>query len=139
MPRHACAGCGGLRLLQVHRFGAGYARTLATWRETFLANVGDVYELGYDDTFCRMWEFYLPYCEAGFRSGDLDGVQVAFERVLTQAPRTASGEQRVGGVAGLRLTTGNALRLLDRLRGASSTSRSAVEPDAGCGHRVPGG
>jgi cyclopropane-fatty-acyl-phospholipid synthase len=76
----ASAAC-GLRLLQVHRFGASYARTLTTWRETFLANVGNVHELGYDHTFCRMWEFYLAYCEAGFRSGDLDVVQVAFERV----------------------------------------------------------
>lgn len=76
----ASAAC-GLRLLQVHRFGASYARTLTTWRETFLANVCNVHELGYDDTFCRMWEFYLAYCEAGFRSGDLDVVQVAFERV----------------------------------------------------------
>lgn len=76
----ASAAC-GLRLRQVHRFGASYARTLTTWRETFLANVGNVHELGYDDTFCRMWEFYLAYCEAGFRSGDLDVVQVAFERV----------------------------------------------------------
>lgn len=71
----------GLKQLETIRFGADYARTLQMWRETFLNNISRVHELGYDDTFCRMWEFYLAYSEAGFLSGDLDVVQIAFERV----------------------------------------------------------
>ena len=36
--------------------------------------------LGFDDRFCRMWEFYLAYCEAGFRTGYLDVAQIRIER-----------------------------------------------------------
>jgi cyclopropane-fatty-acyl-phospholipid synthase len=36
--------------------------------------------LGFDDTFRRMWEFYLAYCEAGFRTGAIGDVQLALER-----------------------------------------------------------
>jgi cyclopropane-fatty-acyl-phospholipid synthase len=39
-----------------------------------------VQALGFDDRFCRMWEFYLAYCEAGFRTGYLDVAQIRIER-----------------------------------------------------------
>lgn len=44
-----------------------YARTLADWRERFLSQLSAVREQGFDETFIRMWHFYLAYCEGGFR------------------------------------------------------------------------
>jgi cyclopropane-fatty-acyl-phospholipid synthase len=48
-------------------FGPSYARTLEAWRERFLARLPEVWRLGYDERFIRLWEFYLAYCEGGFR------------------------------------------------------------------------
>ncbi|MGH3368378.1 MAG: class I SAM-dependent methyltransferase, partial [Nocardioidaceae bacterium] len=48
--------------------------------ERFLANWPTVRDLGFDGTFRRMWEFYLAYCEAGFRAGYLDVAQIRLER-----------------------------------------------------------
>jgi cyclopropane-fatty-acyl-phospholipid synthase len=44
-----------------------YARTLACWRERFWNNIANVRQQGFDDVFIRMWDFYLAYCEGGFR------------------------------------------------------------------------
>lgn len=63
---------GGLSVLHRRSFGAHYAETLRQWRERFLAGADAVGALGFDPVFRRMWEFYLAYCEAGFRTGRLD-------------------------------------------------------------------
>ena len=60
--------------------GRHYAHTLRLWREQFVASWQGVLDLGFDDRFCRMWEFYLAYCEAGFRTGYLDVAQIRIER-----------------------------------------------------------
>ncbi|MBQ0855329.1 class I SAM-dependent methyltransferase [Streptomyces sp. NPDC057621] len=52
--------------------GAHYAETLRLWRERFTERADEVDALGFDETFRRMWTFYLSYSEAGFRSGYLD-------------------------------------------------------------------
>ncbi len=70
----------GLRISERRSLGPDYARTLAHWRETFLARWEDVAGLGFDETFRRMWEFYLAYCEAGFRVGYLDVYQLSLTR-----------------------------------------------------------
>ena len=44
-----------------------YAQTLACWRERFWQKIEDVRAQGFDETFIRMWDFYLAYCEGGFR------------------------------------------------------------------------
>jgi cyclopropane-fatty-acyl-phospholipid synthase len=69
-----------LRVSATHPFGQHYAHTLRLWREQFLANWPTVQSLGFDDTFRRMWEFYLAYCEAGFRTGYLDVAQITMRR-----------------------------------------------------------
>ena len=52
-----------IEILRLH-----YAETLRHWRERFLANRDQIKHLaGYDDRFCRMWEFYLAGCEVAFR------------------------------------------------------------------------
>ena len=61
-------------------FGLDYARTLAEWNARFQARWAEIEPLGFDARFKRMWEFYLAYCEAGFRSGATDVTQVALVR-----------------------------------------------------------
>lgn len=60
--------------------GAHYAETLRLWRERFTSRRDDVAALGFDTTFMRMWQFYLAYSEAGFRSGYLDVHQLQLTR-----------------------------------------------------------
>ncbi|MFC0436709.1 cyclopropane-fatty-acyl-phospholipid synthase family protein [Kutzneria buriramensis] len=62
----------GLRVLHDRAFGQDYAQTLRLWRRRFLDRWQEVAALGFDETFRRMWEFYLAYSEAGFRAGYLD-------------------------------------------------------------------
>jgi cyclopropane-fatty-acyl-phospholipid synthase len=62
----------GLAITARHRLGEHYARTLREWRDRFTAAADRVSDLGFDDTFRRLWELYLAYCEAGFRSRYLD-------------------------------------------------------------------
>jgi cyclopropane-fatty-acyl-phospholipid synthase len=69
-----------LSIVDTLRMGSSYAETLRSWRERFLANAERVDELGFDKTFRRMWEFYLAYCEAGFRAGYLDVAQIVMAR-----------------------------------------------------------
>ena len=52
-----------LRLLHLEDFASHYARTLAEWRKRFNDEKERILQLGYDERFCRMWEFYLAYCE----------------------------------------------------------------------------
>lgn len=69
----------GLRVAERRSIGPDYARTLAHWRTTFLSRWSEISALGFDDTFRRMWEFYLAYSEAGFRVGYLDVQQFSLQ------------------------------------------------------------
>jgi len=53
-------------------FGDSYALTLKEWRQRFLENWAEIATLGFDEPFRRLWEFYLCYCEAGFRARTID-------------------------------------------------------------------
>ena len=64
-----------LGLLKVNSYSDDYAKTLAIWRENFLKAWTNIAPLGFDETFKRMWEFYLSYCEAGFKSKNIDLIQ----------------------------------------------------------------
>ncbi|QXQ00739.1 cyclopropane-fatty-acyl-phospholipid synthase family protein [Stenotrophomonas indicatrix] len=55
-----------LQLIAQQDFGHSYALTLRAWRQRFLAQLPAVRAQGFDDRFCRLWEFYLAYCEGGF-------------------------------------------------------------------------
>lgn len=72
----------GLYQTDVVRFGLDYADTLAEWTRRFDAAWGDIRHKGeaFDDRFRRLWRFYLAYCEAGFRSGRTDVIQIALDR-----------------------------------------------------------
>ena len=64
-----------LNLLKINSYPDDYAKTLAIWRENFLKVWSNIAPLGFDETFKRMWEFYLSYCEAGFKSKNIDLIQ----------------------------------------------------------------
>jgi cyclopropane-fatty-acyl-phospholipid synthase len=55
-----------LALIGLEDFGSSYARTLQAWRQQFLRQLPAVRRQGFDESFIRMWEFYLAYCEGGF-------------------------------------------------------------------------
>lgn len=67
-----------LRTVDMTSLRPHYAETLRLWRERFLVERDAVAALGFDDVFHRMWELYLAYSEAGFRSGYLDVYQWTF-------------------------------------------------------------
>ncbi len=62
----------GLTLQHAEHFGLSYALTLAEWRRRFHASWPKLKAMGFDETFRRKWEYYLSYCETGFRLGTLD-------------------------------------------------------------------
>jgi len=70
----------GLKRDQVDRFGVSYAETLAEWGRRFRGAWGDIRPMGFDERFKRLWQFYLSYCEAGFRTGNTDVVQIALAK-----------------------------------------------------------
>lgn len=65
-----------LRLLDLQDIGPHYAPTLAAWRHNFFAQIEKVRALGYTETFIKMWEFYLCYCEGGFEERALGDVHL---------------------------------------------------------------
>ena len=72
----------GLEWIGYTEHGASYARTLAAWDERFTTAWPAIEsELeGFDEGFRRMWHYYFAYCEAGFRTGRIDGIQVTYRR-----------------------------------------------------------
>jgi cyclopropane-fatty-acyl-phospholipid synthase len=69
-----------LRVTRQRELRPHYARTLRLWRERFLGQWPRIHAQGFDETFRRMWEFYLAYSEAGFRSGYLGVSQLQLTR-----------------------------------------------------------
>ena len=66
------SGAAGLVQDETEFFRLSYARTLAEWNRRFQKAWPDVADLGFDMPFKRMWEYYLSYCEAGFKAGNID-------------------------------------------------------------------
>ncbi len=62
----------GLTLAHQHHFAPAYAATLAEWRRRFEAARETMLAGGFDERFCRLWTYYLCYCEAGFATGQID-------------------------------------------------------------------
>lgn len=69
-----------LRTVDMTSLRPHYAETLRLWREQFMQRRDTLAHLGFDELFGRMWELYLAYSEAGFRSGYLDVYQWTFAR-----------------------------------------------------------
>ena len=65
----------GLNFDQCNSYGLHYSSTLKIWRDKFSERWEEISEQGFDNTFKRMWNFYLSYCEAGFKSKNIDLIQ----------------------------------------------------------------
>jgi cyclopropane-fatty-acyl-phospholipid synthase len=75
-----------LRLYHLEDIGLHYAATLRLWRENLHANVERVRALGYPESFIRMWEFYLCYCEGGFAEQAVGDVQMLLVKPFARRP-----------------------------------------------------
>jgi len=73
-----------MRMLHLEDIGPHYATTLKHWRERFMARLDAVRALGYPEEFIRMWEYYLCYCEGGFRERAIGTAQVLLGKPLNR-------------------------------------------------------
>ena len=69
----------GLAISSYISYADHYANTLSLWRNEFLKKWDLIKNQGFDLTFKRMWEFYLSYCEAGFKSKNIDLIQFSMQ------------------------------------------------------------
>lgn len=73
-----------MQIVGVDDITIDYANTLAAWRERFFHAIDQVREQGFDDVFIRMWDFYLAYCEGGFRERTISTVQLLMAKPRCQ-------------------------------------------------------
>ena len=69
-----------MSVYDIDDIGRHYARTLHDWRERFFKHENKVRQLGYDEAFIRLWEFYLCYCEGGFEERAISTVQAVISK-----------------------------------------------------------
>ena len=69
-----------MSVYNIDDIGLHYARTLRDWRERFFQYENKVRKLGYDESFIRLWEFYLCYCEGGFLERSISTVQAVISK-----------------------------------------------------------
>jgi cyclopropane-fatty-acyl-phospholipid synthase len=65
----------GLQLTKHNSYGIHYSNTLKKWRENFTNSWSDISKQGFDQSFKKTWDFYFSYCEAGFKSKNIDLIQ----------------------------------------------------------------
>tara|TARA_B100000029_G_scaffold400551_1_gene399540 strand:- start:317 stop:1504 length:1188 start_codon:yes stop_codon:yes gene_type:complete len=65
----------GLKIDKYYLYGSHYSSTLQKWRESFLGSSDAISRLGFNLSFKKMWDFYFSYCDAGFKSKNIDLVQ----------------------------------------------------------------
>ena len=87
----AVARATDLTVTHLQELGPDYARTLNDWRSRFLSRLDRIRELGYDERFIRMWEFYLCYSQAGFLERTVGTVQMVLNK-----PRNRRAPIRAG-------------------------------------------
>ena len=71
-----------LKLFHLEDITPHYVRTLAEWRKRFFDHIDDVRNLGFSETFIRMWEYYLCYCEGGFAERYIGNVQMLLTKPM---------------------------------------------------------
>jgi cyclopropane-fatty-acyl-phospholipid synthase len=91
-----------LKIFHLEDIGPHYARTLAAWRSNFFDNLGKVRALGYPDSFVRLWEYYLCYCEGGFAERQLGDVQLLLTKPGCRLPPVPGMYAVAGGQVGAR-------------------------------------
>jgi cyclopropane-fatty-acyl-phospholipid synthase len=88
---NAVARSTDLQLVHLEDITPHYARTLREWRRRFFDNIAEVRALGFSDTFIRMWEYYLCYCEGGFAERYIGDVQMIMAKPLWRLDPNDSG------------------------------------------------
>jgi cyclopropane-fatty-acyl-phospholipid synthase len=73
-----------MKLFHSEDIGMHYALTLKEWRRRFLERLPEVRQLGFDERFVRMWDYYLAYCEGAFREGYIGDVQLVFSKAASE-------------------------------------------------------
>jgi cyclopropane-fatty-acyl-phospholipid synthase len=69
-----------LRIYHLEDIGAHYAKTLHHWRMAFFRQIKKIRDMGYSDSFLRMWEYYYCYCEGAFIERAIGNVQMLLVR-----------------------------------------------------------
>ena len=69
----------GLEIDQYNSYGSHYSNTIIMWRKEFLKKWELISKKGFDLPFKRMWNFYFSYCEAGFKSKNIDLIQFSLQ------------------------------------------------------------
>lgn len=87
-----------LALVHMEDFGASYALTLQAWRERFMAHLPQVRAQGFDEHFIRMWEFYLAYCEGGFRERSIGVAHLLLAKPGNRRPALMPEIAATGGI-----------------------------------------
>ena len=72
----------GLEIKKYESYGSHYSSTLKIWRDEFLKKWEEISKHGFDNKFKRMWHFYLSYCEAGFKSKNIDLIQFSMQNKI---------------------------------------------------------
>ena len=76
---HQYANQSGLNVVEYNSYGSHYSNTLNIWRREFVNKWEEISKQGFDLTFKRMWNFYLSYCDAGFKSKNIDLIQFSMQ------------------------------------------------------------
>jgi len=76
---HKYANQSGLNVVEYNSYGSHYSNTLNIWRSEFANKWEEISKQGFDLTFKRMWNFYLSYCDAGFKSKNIDLIQFSMQ------------------------------------------------------------
>lgn len=97
-----------LRFVHAEDFAPHYAETLRRWRQTFNQRLNEVRQMGYSETFIRLWNYYLCYCEAAFEERYIGVLQVQFDKPLCR--RDAIPASRRSLPSNETIGTGNASR-----------------------------
>lgn len=79
-----------MQTINMREIGLSYAETLQQWRLRFHQELEQVKRLGFNDTFIRMWDFYLCYCEGGFRERAIGTAQYVFAKPGWREPKRAN-------------------------------------------------
>jgi cyclopropane-fatty-acyl-phospholipid synthase len=87
-----------LTLTQLEDFGHSYALTLKAWRERFMAHLPQVRAQGFEGRFIRMWEFYLAYCEGGFRERSIGVAHLLLAKPGNRRAALLPGLEPAGGM-----------------------------------------
>lgn len=80
-----------MRLFHLDDIGPHYAQTLKLWWDNCCRHIDEIRALGYSDTFLRLWQFYLCYCEGAFRERYIGVVQLVLTKAECRRPSLVGG------------------------------------------------